>query len=165
MEKNLQSVQSTWTVVRNFTRAKADPFNKNMCFFCQTISNEETFNLRSYNAGIALERAVNESGNDKWRMQLNTAISPSDAHAIDVNYHRTSSVKNVQRGQCNVKQDDNNNNVHLSTVTEQVAALTELMHILDKQTAYKKYLAIEDVKKSYLKLYNFAIENHVLTIQ
>ena len=68
-----------------------------MYFFCQEIKKDKVHEVSSFNAGKQLQKAVDESSNQKWKVQLSTAITTNDAHAIDVKYHLSCWVQNVQR--------------------------------------------------------------------
>ena len=71
------------------TCSMANPFNKELCFFCQ----EDKQNLGmlhevcTFNAGEKLQQAIKTSQSYDLRVRLRTAINPSDARAIDVKYH------------------------------------------------------------------------------
>ena len=47
------------------------------------------------NAGASLCEAIELSRNDKLRVKFSTAINASDAHAIDIKYHKNCRTKNV----------------------------------------------------------------------
>ena len=76
---------------------------RNQCFFCDKgdTYNEKLSKVATDNAGINLSKAVQLSRNDTFRVRLNAAVNPTDAHAIDVLYHRkcwATHVTNVLRG-------------------------------------------------------------------
>jgi len=56
--------------------------------------------VHSFNVGMQLQQAVEKSRNQKWKVELSTAISADNARRIDVKYHLSCWVKNVQ---CSVK--------------------------------------------------------------
>ena len=72
------------------TRSKTSPFNREVCFFCdeQAGYRQSLHNISTFSAGESLRAAVELSGNDKLRVKLSTAVDASDAHAIDIKYHK-----------------------------------------------------------------------------
>jgi len=78
--------------------------------------------------------------------RLSNAISPSDAHAIDVRYHKlcwTQHVFHVLRDDARDKEK--------STKTElpmQMPCLIELINLVEIQTEKKTYLPMDDIEKT-----------------
>ena len=64
-----------------FMRSAAIPFNAELCFFCQEIRKDKVHEVSSFDAGKQLQKAVDESSNQKWKVQLSTATSTNDARA------------------------------------------------------------------------------------
>ena len=84
------------------TRAKVPVYEKSKCFFCDKgeTYKEKLSKVATDNAGINLRKAVQLSQNDIFHVRLNAAVNPTDAHAIDVLYHRkcwATHVTNVLR--------------------------------------------------------------------
>ena len=79
------------------TRSKTSPFNREVCFFCdeQAGYRQSLHSISTFSAGESLRAAVELSGNDKLRVKLSTAVDASDAHAIDIKYHKKCWVTNV----------------------------------------------------------------------
>ncbi|MES9905753.1 MAG: hypothetical protein ABW168_24165 [Sedimenticola sp.] len=67
-----------------YTRSQTAPLDKNKCFFCQKVTEDELFKVGPINAGQKLQRAIEVSGNPDMSTRLSTAISTGDARAIDV---------------------------------------------------------------------------------
>ena len=90
----------TTSSIRHFTRSSSTIYIKDVCFFCDVEgSDKNPLHHVSYDsAGSSLQRAVELSANDLWRVRLSESISPGDAHAIDVLYHKDCWTTNV----CNV---------------------------------------------------------------
>ena len=85
-----------------FTRSSAPVYTKSRCFFCDGEGKDDNplHHVSCDSSGSCLQRAVELSGNDSWRVRLAESISPGDAHAIDVLYHKacwTINVRNVLR--------------------------------------------------------------------
>ena len=78
-----------------FTRSCTAPLAKERCFFCQIDDGQQLFTVRTGNAGTDLRNAVEISQDAALQTRLNTCISPGDAHAIDVRYHKTCRRKHV----------------------------------------------------------------------
>jgi len=67
-------------------------------FFCQEDRKDAVHEVCTFSMGEKLQKAVEASNNQTWKVQLSSAISGDDAHAVDVKYHLPCWVKNVQRG-------------------------------------------------------------------
>ena len=78
-----------------FTRSCTLPLAKKQCFFCQNDDGQQLFTVRTENAGTDLRNAVEISRDDALRTRLSTCISPGDAHAFDVRYHKSCWRKHV----------------------------------------------------------------------
>ena len=59
----------------------------------------------TFSAGKQLQKAVDESKNQTWKVQLSATITKDDARAIDVKYHLSCWVHNVQRGATSSSED------------------------------------------------------------
>lgn len=79
------------------TRSKTVPYDKNVCFFCEGSAGyrQTLHSVSTSSAGESLRAAIQMSSNDKLRVKLSSAIDPSDAHAIDIKYHRKCWVNHV----------------------------------------------------------------------
>jgi len=76
--------------IYQLTRSKTTPYNRDVCFFCEgTAGYRETLRtVSTMSAGQSLHDAIELSGNDKLRVKLSTAVNVTDAHAIDIKYHK-----------------------------------------------------------------------------
>ena len=84
--------------ISRLTRSSSDPFNRNLCFFCQTTDRtEQLHEVCTFNAGNKLKAAIELSENSIYKVRISTAISPNDARAIDVKYHLPCWITNVDR--------------------------------------------------------------------
>ena len=146
-----------------FTRSSKSPLNNSLCFFCQLdVSQKQLIKVSTNSAGEALKHAMEVSQNAVFRTRLNTSISTSDAHAIDVRYHKpcwTKHVFHVLRGEA---AEANKQTKHCSV---QIASLVELINLVDIQTQNKAYLSIDDIETTYINMLGGieALENHVPT--
>ncbi|KAK7063074.1 hypothetical protein SK128_020338 [Halocaridina rubra] len=70
----------------------------NLCFFCLEDRKESFHEVCTFNVGKQLQKVVDESKNQTWKVQLSAVITEDDARAIDVEYHFSYWVQNVQRG-------------------------------------------------------------------
>lgn len=141
-----------------FTRSSTRPLDKDLCFFCQEDDMQKLFNVRTENAGNALKEAVEISNNPVLKTRYSTTISPGDAHAIDVKYHKacwTEHVFHVLRHESVKKSMENDH-------TMQNACFIELINLIDLHTKNKEYLSMEDIDITYINLLGGrkALENH-----
>ena len=133
-----------------FTRSATEPLRKDQCFFCQKDDGQSTFTVRTENAGKELRRAVEISKDPVLTTRLNTAISPSDAHAIDARYHKTCWTRHV----FHVLRDDTRNQSQPTptTLPMQVPCLIELINLVDIQTQDKAYLPMDVIENTYISM-------------
>ena len=71
-----------------FTRSATDPLSKKLWFFCQSDNSQALYSIRTINSGKAIRKAIEISQDPVLMTRLSNAISPDDAHAIDVKYHK-----------------------------------------------------------------------------
>ena len=79
------------------TRSQTSPYDKSVCFFCEEKENakQPLHNVSTFSAGESLNEAINLSGNDVLRVKLSTSVDATDAHAIDIKYHKNCWLRNV----------------------------------------------------------------------
>ena len=137
-------------------RSAAIPFNAELCFFSQEIRKDKVHEVSSFNAGKQLQKAVDESSNQKWKVQLSTAISTNDARAIDVKYHLSCWVQNVQRvkkkGFKNIHHTLEEANVSIVASDIEFVCLVctllqdgKVLNIMDLKSVYSRILRANDV--------------------
>ena len=104
--QNEQAVAaSNQTDTLRFTRSATPTYNKELRFFCLEDNSQELHEVSSFNAGEQIRKAVEQSANETWKVQLSAAINADDARAIDVKYHPACWVKHVQRAPKRDSQD------------------------------------------------------------
>ena len=83
----------------SFTRSQSVPYNSDVCFFCDKIGTrrDPLSSCRTTGASLHLHSAIEKSKNEAYRVELNTTLNPTDAHAIDVQYHNKCWSHNVTR--------------------------------------------------------------------
>ena len=96
--------------------------------------------------------------------RLNNAISPSDAHAIDVRYHKVCWTRHV----FHVLRDDACNQAK-STETAlpmQIPCLIELINLVDFQTQNKAYIPMDVIEKTYISMLGGSdeVQKHIPTL-
>ena len=83
---------------QQITSSKTIPYDKDVhvCFFCEGDAGyRQRLHSVATSAGESLCAAIELSSNDTLRVKLNSAIDPSDAHAIDIKDHRKCLVNHV----------------------------------------------------------------------
>jgi len=142
-----------------FTRSSTEPYNKDLCFFCQSDDGKPVFCVRSDNAGKSLREAVEIGQNPVFMTRLNTAIDPSDAHAIDVMYHRSCWTTNV----FHILRDHDAKEGKERASMAQVASLIEVINLVDYLTRQQTQLSMEEIETTYVNLLGGkdALEHHV----
>ena len=104
-EKRLSATCEPEPNVARPTRSSTNIYDRSKCFFCQTVTDENLFNLRTFNRSNRIKDAIEKSQNDMLRIRFN---SFSDAHAGDVKYHckcMVSHVDKVLAEDCKEKRD------------------------------------------------------------
>jgi len=140
-----------------FTRSCTVPLDKDLCFFCQEDTDEQLFKVCTQNAGETLKSAVDKSQNPAFKTRLNTCISPTDAHAVDVRYHKSCWTKHVFHATRDQGDTKSSSKVH----PLQNACLIELINLVDVQTQNQAYLSIDDIETAYTRMLGpDGMENH-----
>ena len=124
------------------------------------VSQEQLIKVSTNCAGEALKHAIEVSQNAVFRTRSNTSIATSDAHAIDVRYHKpcwTKHVFHVLRGEAT------ESNRQTKDCSMQIASLIELIDLVDIQTQNRTYLSIDDIETTYINMVGGteASDNHI----
>lgn len=131
-----------------FTRSSTVPLDKDKCFFCQKEDGHNLLTVRTENAGRALREAVEISQNVELKTRLNTAISPTDAHAMDVRYHKPCWTRHV----FHARRDASSKQTTQTVLPMQVACLIELINLIDVKTQNQIYLSMDDIEATYISM-------------
>ena len=143
--------------VKQLTRSKTSPYDKNVCFFCEKAPGyrESLHSVCTTSAGQSLQAAIESAGNDKLLVKLSTAIDASDAHAIDVKYHKkcwasnvTSVVRRVSTDKGNCKSVDSAEiaaEIEFLDTTEMVLREGKIPTMADLEAAYNCILQANHV--------------------
>ena len=94
---NSEMEANTPTTSTIFTRSATAPLSKDRCFFCQVDDGRSLFTVRTENAGNELKNAMQITQDPVLMKRLNNAVAPTDAHAIDVRYHKLCWTNHVFR--------------------------------------------------------------------
>ena len=141
-----------------FTRSATDPLSKELCFFCQLDKDEALFSVRTMNSGKAVRQAVEISQDPVLMTRLSNAISPYDAHAIDIKYHKLCWTQNV----FHVLRDHTSDKAKSTTMDlpMQMSCLIELINLVDIQTQNKAYLPMDQIEATYISMLGGSDEVH-----
>ena len=92
-----QNISFHFTNQGLFTRSKPVPYDSNLCFFCEEKAKYQNplHLLSTSSAGSSLDNAVKQSKDPKLLVKLSTALDSTDAHAIDIKYHKSCWAKHV----------------------------------------------------------------------
>jgi len=133
-----------------FTRSATEPLVKDHCFFCQLDDGQHLFTVQTENSGKALRQAVEISQDPILMTRLNNAISPTDAHAIDVRYHKPCWKKHV----FHILRDEASTQARSAKkdLPMQVPCLIELLNLIDIQTQNKAYLPMDAIETTYISM-------------
>jgi len=148
--KNSEMEANTPTTSTTFTRSATAPLSKDRCFFCQVDDGRSLFTVRTENAGNELKNAMQITQDPVLMTRLNNAVAPTNAHAIDVRYHKLSWTNHVFR----VLRDDARNQARPTTadLPMQMACLIELINIVDIETQNKAYLPMDVIETTYISM-------------
>ena len=94
-----QNISFHFTKQGVLTRSKTVPYDSNLCFFCEEKAKYQNplHLVSTSSAGSSLDNAVKQSKDPKLLMKLLTALDSTDAHAIDIKYHKSCWAKYVIR--------------------------------------------------------------------
>ncbi|KAH3815459.1 hypothetical protein DPMN_143982 [Dreissena polymorpha] len=147
---NSEMEANTPTTSTIFTRSATAPLSKDRCFFCQVDDGQSLFTVRTENAGNELKNAMQITQDPVLMTRLNNAVAPTDAHAIDVRYHKLCWTNHVFR----VLRDDARNKARPTTadLPMQMACLIELINIVDIETQNKAYLPMDVIETTYISM-------------
>ena len=123
-------------------------------FFCEKGPRyrETRSMVRTKSAGKSLHDAIEISGNEKLRVKLSASIDLSDAHAIDIKYHRrcwgnnVSTVLRQSQSKTGASSGDNQiaaeiaAKIEFLTATEVALRNGEILKMSDLQSAYQSIL-------------------------
>lgn len=104
--------------------------------------------VRTENAGRALREAVEISQNVELKTRLNTAISPTDAHAMDVRYHKPCWTRHV----FHARRDASSKQTTQTVLPMQVACLIELINLIDVKTQNQIYISMDDIEATHISM-------------
>ena len=92
-----QNISFHFTNQGLLTRSKTVPCDSNLCFFCEEKAKYQNplHLLSTSSAGSSLDNAVKQSKDPKLLVKLSTALNSTDAHAIDIKYHKSCWAKHV----------------------------------------------------------------------
>ena len=155
IESGKKKKQGGYDVSSNqLTRSQTAPYNKDVCFFCEKDPRyRETLSMvRTKSAGKSLHDAIEISGNEKLHVKLSTSIDLSDAHAIDIKYHKrcwgnnVSTVLRQSQSKTGASSGDNQiaaeiaAKIEFLTATEVALRNGEILKMSDIQSAYQSIL-------------------------
>lgn len=92
-----QNISFHFTNQGLLTRSKTVPYDSNLCFFCEEKAKYQNplHLVSTSSAGSSLDNAVKQSKDPKLLVKLSTALDSTDAHAIDIKYHKSCWAKHV----------------------------------------------------------------------
>ena len=132
---------------RPYTRCNTQPFNKNLCFFCQTdVFDMSLREVLCMETGLKIQEAVQKGANAELKVRLNTAINTTDARAVDVKYHLACYVKHVQRAKSSPGNEPGNGSNKETLIK---SAELELLAAVDVQIRSGAVLTTEDIENAY----------------
>ena len=140
----------------SFTRSCTVPISKDMCFFCDMPADRkcELHKVETENAGRALKEAVQNSGNEKLKVKLCTAINQDDAVAIDIQYHKRCWTTQVYHA---LRQNDLNK-VKQATLLNVYAAEVEFLSLVQNELHRGKHIDMAALQNTYTDI---RIQNNV----
>lgn len=86
------------------TRSFSPKLNKELCFFCQISTPEQTHMCRTGNIGLQIASIVKESDNPTWKVNYSELLNETDALSRDISYHKTCITTEWQKLQMHRKQ-------------------------------------------------------------
>lgn len=155
------------------TRSSLDPFDKELCLFCQTIKSQVLRVLTTQKSAIRLNRAIEQQSNEALRLRLKGGISLDNIKTTGIKYHHQCWRNNVDRvltmSQKMTKQQisdfpcvsditespnciSNSCNTPLEESMAVVAADMEFMSLLELLLGEGSVLSMSDLHKKYVDI-------------
>ena len=127
------------------TRSQTSP-----CFFCEEIGNakQPLHNVSTFSAGESLNKAINQSENDVLRVKLSTAVDATDAHAIDIKYHKNCWLRNVTNVIKKASFSDNSS----SDLVSEPAARIEFLATTQTALREEEILTMSELQNTFEEL-------------
>ena len=124
---------------------------KNVYFFCDKAPffQNPLHKVATDKAGENLRRAIGISNNDALRVKLSSAINPTDAHAIDIQYHLKcwgTHVSHILR-KSDVAKDSSTCNV-----LEEIASEIEFTSLLEELLMEGQILSVSSLQEMYINI-------------
>lgn len=141
------------------TRSQTSPYDKATCFFCEEKGNakQPLHNVSTFSAGESLNEAINLSENDVLRVKLSTAVDATDAHAIDIKYHKNCWLRNVTNVIKKASFSENSSSDLVSEAAARIEFLAmtqtalregEILTMSELQNMFEEVLRVNDVQKA-----------------
>ena len=141
------------------TRSQTSPYDKAACFFCEEKGNakQPLHNVSTFSAGESLNEAINLSENDVFRVKLSTAVDATDAHAIDIKYHKNCWLRNVTNVIKKAPFSENSSSDLVSEAAARIEFLAmtqtalregEILTMCELQNIFEELLRANDVQKA-----------------
>ena len=137
------------------TRSGTSSFNRNLCFFCQSLKKSKDKNkniealsqCRSRNVGDSIIDIVNKSDNEQLKVRLADVLAEGDFHARDIVYLSSCKLAHWSRyvqapGKVAQKMDG-------SETANFIAAEVEFYSILKSRLDEEEYVDLQVVEKLY----------------
>ena len=133
----------------SFTRSQSAPYNSDVCFFCDKIGTrrDPLTSCRTTGASLHLHTAIEKSKNGAYRVKLNTALNPTDAHAIDVQYHNKCWSHNVTHVLRKVDPE-----CEERETADEVAADIEFISLVEETSLDGMVLSMTDLHATYINI-------------
>ena len=151
-EQVQRCITSTAGLSVPFTRSGTTHLIKDSCFFCQDADGQLLSTVRTENAGKELRQAVQVSQDAVLMTRLSTAISPHDAHTINVRYmyHKPCwrrHVFHVLRDSAHQEAKSSKNSLSM-----QKSCLIELINLINIKTQDKAYLPMDVIETTCISI-------------
>ena len=129
------------------SRTVTAKYEKQLCFFCQTCSKEDTHAIQSANRGKQLNDFVENCSSDLFKVCLSSAIQPGDALSIDIRYHTTCWTKYVVCDKTSASTDKDQ-----CLNESELAANVEFLDLMHNKLLQGKLLSIDAAHKVYVDI-------------
>jgi len=134
---------------KSFTRSATDHLLKVLFSLCQLDSRQVLFLVITMNSGKARRPAAEISKDPVLMTKLSNAISPNDAHAIDLKYHELCWTQYV----FHVRRDHASGNAKSTgDLPMQMSCLIELINLVELQTQNKAYIPMDHIEATHISM-------------
>lgn len=154
------------------TRSHVNSYNRSLCFYCQDIKydsknkQEDVHECRSPDIGKPIQKIVETSNNDMWKVYLADFIVERDFLSRDIKYHKschTTHWRNYVQGPTRIGKNKDFIDIH---TVEFISAEIEYFAELEEQLGSGEFLTVRETTELYNRMMlDHGFEDQFISLQ